>query len=66
VVAGMLGHGLGSLREEANGFRSSTFAASTKKTYRSQATCYTKFCLNFGLIPVPAAQETLFNIHTLL
>jgi integrase len=55
----MLGNGLDSLKVEASGFRGSTFATSTKKTYRSQATCYTKFCLNFGLVPVPASQETL-------
>ena len=55
----MLGSGLDSLKQEAGRFRSMTFAASTKKTYRSQAVCFTKYCLNFGLVPVPATQETL-------
>jgi hypothetical protein len=50
---------LGSLRSEASGFRNAVFAQSTKKTYKSQVSCYIKFCLNFGLTPVPASQEML-------
>ena len=61
MVAGLLGNELISLKDEASRFRSSTFAATTKKTYRSQALCYTRFCLNFGLVPVPAVQETLIT-----
>jgi integrase len=47
------------LRAEALGFRNATFANSTKKTYKSLASCYFKFCFNFGLTPIPATQEVL-------
>jgi hypothetical protein len=57
----VLGDELQSLRSEAAGFRSATFATTTKRTYKSQAQCYLKFCLNFGLSPVPASQETLIT-----
>jgi hypothetical protein len=59
MVTGVLGDELGSLRSEAASFRSAVFSESTKKTYKSQASSYMKFCLNFGLIPIPASQETL-------
>jgi hypothetical protein len=59
LVADLLGDELYSLREEARGFRNAVFATSTKRTYQSQAKCYMRFCMNFGLVPVPATQETL-------
>ena len=48
-----------SLRREAFGCRNAAFATNTKRTYKSQIACYMKFCDKFGLIPVPASQETL-------
>jgi integrase len=59
LVTGTLGDDLTKLKAEARAFRNSTFATTTKKTYRSQANSYIRFCLNFGFCPVPATQETL-------
>ena len=50
---------LDSLRLEANAFRGAAFATATKRTYRSQANSYFKFCQDYGLVPLPASQETL-------
>jgi hypothetical protein len=47
------------LRSEAYAFRNAAYASTTKKTYRSQANCFIKFCLGHDLTPVPATQETL-------
>jgi hypothetical protein len=55
----MLGDDLAKLRSEANAFRGAAFATSTKRTYRSQANCYFKFCSSYGLVPLPVSQETL-------
>jgi hypothetical protein len=57
--AGDLADGLTSLRAETQRFRGAALANNTKKTYKSQINSYLKFCLNFGLVPVPALQETL-------
>lgn len=59
MVAGSLDDGLESLLSEASRYRNAAFAQTTKKTYKSQASCYLKFCFNFGLQPIPATQETL-------
>ena len=54
-----MGERLEGLRSEANVFRGAAFATTTKRTYRSQANCYFKFCHDFLLVPLPATQETL-------
>jgi hypothetical protein len=59
LVAGQVGVELNSLRSEAQAFRGAAFATATKRTYRSQANSYFKFCQDFGLVPLPASQETL-------
>jgi integrase len=61
LVTGDVGPELTSLRREAYAFRNAAYAATTKKTYKSQSSCYVKFCLSYGLIPVPASQETLIS-----
>ena len=59
LLAGSLGDQLGQLRAEANAFRGSAFASTTKKTYRSQLKSFITFCENYGVSAVPASQETL-------
>ena len=44
---------------EAATLKSAAFAKSTIRTYKSQTNSYLKFCVNYGLSPVPAAQQTL-------
>jgi hypothetical protein len=62
----MLGDELGILRSEASAFCGAAFATATKRTYRSQVNLYFKFCSDFGLIPIPASQETLVTYNAFL
>jgi hypothetical protein len=55
LVAGFLGHELSTLRTEAYAFRNAAYASTTKKTYKSQANCYLKFCLGHRLTPFPSS-----------
>jgi hypothetical protein len=66
----MLADGLQDLKLEACTYKQAAYADSTKKTYRSQIKSFYAFCLKFGLVPIPAFQETLccymtFLSHTL-
>jgi hypothetical protein len=54
-----LGNSLAILRSEANSFRGSAFASTTKKTYRSHLKSYINFCSEYGVTPIPATQDTL-------
>jgi hypothetical protein len=45
--------------KEASGFKQSAFAKSTKAAYRTHRNTFLRFCLYFGLTPVPAEQVTL-------
>ena len=55
----MLADNVAVLMTEAAALKSAAFAHSTVKTYRSQTNSYLKFCVNYGLSPVPASQQTL-------
>jgi hypothetical protein len=44
---------------DASGFKQSAYAESTKAAYRTHRNTYLRFCLYFGLTPVPAEQITL-------
>jgi hypothetical protein len=57
---------LRALRSEAHAFRGSAFASTTKKTYRSQLKSYMTFCQSYGVIPVPASQDTLISYMAFL
>jgi hypothetical protein len=43
----------------ARAYKRSAYADSTKRTYRSQLTCYFKFCIEYKRIPIPVDQCTL-------
>ena len=45
--------------DEVSRFTGHTYAESTKKTYKSHLYAYLRFCLKFGLCPVPVDQFTL-------
>jgi integrase len=47
-------------------FRGSSFASTTKKKYRSQLNRYLTFCTDFGVIPLPASQDTLVSYMAFL
>ena len=47
------------LQGEVKQYKSVCYAESTKATYRSCLHAYLRFCLYFGLQPVPATKETL-------
>jgi hypothetical protein len=47
------------LEREAASFKRSAYAESTKAAYRTHKNTYLRFCLHFGLKPVPADQVTL-------
>ncbi len=59
LVAGPLPPDLTVLHQEAASFKSAAYAESTKKTYSSMRTAYLRFCLHYGLTPVPATQSTV-------
>jgi hypothetical protein len=44
---------------EASAYKSAAFAKSTVKTYKSQTTSFLKFCMHYGIPPLPASQQTL-------
>jgi hypothetical protein len=47
------------LLKEAQGYKRSALALSTRKTYRSQLNSYLQFCLEYDCKPLPASQQTL-------
>jgi hypothetical protein len=47
------------LMSEAAALKSAAFARSTIRTYKSQTNCFLRFCVNYGLQPAPATQQTL-------
>ena len=47
------------LQEEIFHFRSHTFSASTKATYRTHRNCYLRFCHRMGYPPLPAQPDHL-------
>jgi hypothetical protein len=44
---------------EAATLKGAAFARNTVRTYKSQTNSYLRFCVNYGLQPVPATQQTL-------
>jgi hypothetical protein len=66
AFAGVLAGCLQEIKAEACAFKRAAYATSTKKTYRSQIKSFYTFCLKFGLIPIPATQETLCLYMTFL
>ena len=46
--------------------KSAAFARSTRKTYHCQSQSYFRFCLNYGLQPVPASQDTIVSYMAFL
>jgi hypothetical protein len=44
---------------EAATLKGAAFARSTVQTYKSQTNSYLRFCVNYGLQPVPATQQIL-------
>jgi integrase len=66
AFAGVLAGSLQELKLEASVYKQATYADSTKKTYRSQIKSFYTFCLKYGLIPIPASQETLCLYMTFL
>jgi hypothetical protein len=59
LFAGALARELSQLAVEASSYKQSAYAESTKATYRTHKNSYLRFCLYFGLVPVPAVQNTL-------
>jgi hypothetical protein len=55
----VLDRGFQELVAEANNFKRSAFAVSTRATYRSHLRSYLRFCLYFKRTPVPADNVTL-------
>jgi hypothetical protein len=51
--------GLLALREEARLLKSRAFADSTKASYRTHLLTYLRFCIHYGVEPVPATQNTI-------
>jgi hypothetical protein len=45
--------------QEARGFKAQAFATSTKASYKSHLMAYLRFCLFYGVEPVPASHTTL-------
>ena len=66
AFAGVLAGSLQELKLEASAYKQAAYADSTKKTYRSQIKSYFAFCIKFGLVPIPASQETLCYYMTFL
>lgn len=62
----MLGDGLEVLWAEAASLKPSASATTTQKTYKSQTKCYLKICNDFGLIPIPATQDTILTYMAFL
>jgi hypothetical protein len=54
LVAGMAG-----LAIEARKYKAAAFAQSTQASYRTHLQTYLRFCIFYGLVPVPALQSTL-------
>jgi hypothetical protein len=51
--------GLELLKSGARAFKTNAFASSTKRSYKTHLMTYLRFCLFYGLTPVPASNETL-------
>ena len=47
------------LMSQAAVLKGAAFAKNTIRTYKSQTNSFLKFCINYGLKPVPATQQTL-------
>ena len=54
-----MGNSLAMLCSEANSYRGSVYASTTKKAYRSHLRSYLKFCTEYGVTSVPASQDNL-------
>ena len=66
MLAGIRGADLDKIIQEARSYTASTFAESTKASYRSHLNAYLRFCLYFDLEPVPATQSTILYYTTFL
>jgi hypothetical protein len=66
VVAGGVADNLKVLMFEAATLKGAAFARSTVQTYKSQTNSYLRFCVNYGLQPVPATQQTLCSYMAFL
>jgi hypothetical protein len=51
--------GLAGLTQEAMNYKANAFATSTKAAYRTHLQTYLRFCIYYGLEPVPADKQTL-------
>ena len=54
------------LQIESQTFKKMAYAESTKSTYTSMRNTFLRFCLHFGVTPVPASRETLLKYQVFL
>jgi hypothetical protein len=59
VFAEPLVAGLAGLAIEARKYKAAAFAQSTQASYRTHLHTYLRYCIFYGLVPVPAVQSTL-------
>ena len=58
-AGGLVTDDVAGLLAEATAYKGAAYATSTIKTYKSQSTTYLKFCMHYGIQPLPSSQETL-------
>ena len=59
MFTGQLATGLDELLQEAKRYKANAFATSTQAAYKTHLQTYLRYCVYYGLEPVPATQRTL-------